>query len=371
MAATITLDFSPYKAWSLAATLRSISGTGGASRIELKPASPFSGDPEFDSSSLSAWTQANSANASTIDANTTQKGKLYIRCNATNTDWSGATQTAPFVNQTLSGDRDIYGQVQVGDGRDFHNVRLGAQSTSNANHWINFGFISISAGLGTRNPGLWKRNTVNSVSTDSAIDFATGSNLLGGLVWLRIKRVTNDFSGYYSLDGGLNWTQISTTQTRSDFSADAKYGLIVAPANTANACSGSCDFLRTWPPYDTGTPLASLVLDSGFAGTTWTMSTFQDVVNPLMEYAPYSQIGFGTITYDYGASDSNPPSLTGSYYSTATMQGKSNPSGRYFKLSAKFTATNGYEMTSFCGATINGSVSLPRVGVNQSPLVAV
>jgi hypothetical protein len=172
-------------------------------------------------------------------------------------------------------------------------------------------------------------------------------------VFVRLKRGTNTFTHYYSLDG-FNWSLIGS-HTNNAFSADQKLGASWANASTT-AITGTLDFIRNWPPYDTTSPSASIVIDSGSSGTAWGMSSFIGLENPYMEYAPYSQIGFGTVKYQFGASDTNPPTLNGTWLSLATIQAQSNPTGRYFKLSVQLNATNGYEFTAFAGGSIQATI---------------
>lgn len=342
--------FIPADGHSLAATLREITDAGGAGvRVELKPQSPFAGDPEFDSTDLSAWTQVNGANADAINAHTTVLGHLYINANATNSNWNGATRTGPFVHQTLIGDFDVYTRVYYGRTVDAHKVSLLAQSTSDDTDWIT-GYLFDSAGVLTQNV----RSTVNDASSDSGNVATAGLFDKGGFVYLRLVRAGNNFSGYRSFDG-KTWTQIGSTVARADFSSDAKVGIMNAPINTSNVFASANDFMRTWPPYVTTSPVGSVVIDSGVSGTTWDMSTFDALINMYQEYNPQVQIGFGTLKYKYGAGESDPPSLNGSYLTEAQMQAEADPVGRYFKLEVQYISANGYEQASFNGATIDGA----------------
>ena len=353
--------FIPADGHSLAATLREITDAGGAGvRVELKPQTPFAGDPEFDSSDLSAWTQANSANADAINADT-KKSHLQIDSNATSTNWSDATRSGPFVHQTLSGDFDVYTRVQLGDIRDNHGVYLLAQSTSDATDWICV-FMLVSGGVGVAHTLLVFRSTVNSATaSQTVVNVSADQYTFAGNVYFRMKRASNDFSTYYSFNGS-SWTQIGATTTRSDFSSDQKLGGAAITANTANACVVAFDFLRTWPPYVTTSPVGSVVIDSGVNGTTWDMSTFDALVNMYQEYNPQSQIGFGTLKFKYGALDTNPPSLNGSYLTETQMQAETDPVGRYFKLEVQYISANGYEQASFNGATIDASFAMAGAG---------
>lgn len=363
--ATITLSI-PTFGHTLAGTLRQILDAGGnAVRIETKPQSPFAGDPEFDSSSLSAWTQVNGANATLIDANATKKSHLRIACNANSSNWQASTRTSPYVYQVVSGNFDVYAHVTFGTLRDFAHVGIMAQSTGNNSNWFGslFYFDSSVAYL----EGVQK-STVSDVSTNSSTNIFSSSSTTAAEAWgipiyLRLNRVTNDFRAWYSLDG-LNWTAIGSAVTRGDFSSDARVGIVVGTANTLNATIGSCDFLRTWPPYDTTSPTSSVILDSGLNGTTWGMSSFLAFINEYKEFSPYSQIGFGTLKYQYGASDSSPPTLNGTWLSQASMQAQSNPSGRYFKLAVQYNSPDGYELCSFAGGSIQATIS---GGVKRRP----
>jgi hypothetical protein len=276
--------FIPPYGHSLAATLREITEEGGvAVRVELKPQSPFSGDPEFDSTDLSAWTQTNSANADAINAHTGRKSKLLIDTNATSCSWSNATRTGPFVHQTVSGDFDIYTRINLGNLDTLANgpnrqIGLLAQSTSDARDWFAVRLLLIRNSTASYFDIISTADDVTTASGATGDGFPANQFILGD-VFLRLKRSGNNFSAFYSFDGN-NWTQIGADTARADFSADQKLGAaVIAHADVQNTAVYAWDFLRTWPPYVTTSPVGSVVLDSGFAGTAWDMSTFNALVN--------------------------------------------------------------------------------------------
>ena len=344
--------FIPPSGHSLGSGLRQLLDAGGnAFRVELVPASPFSGDPEFDSSSLSAWTQSNSANATTIDSNTTLQSHLFMDVNANNSKWNVGTTSGPAVYQVVSGDFDIYTVVKVGGFSSFNLAGLLAQSTSLATDYI----LNGAETRASKSLTFDSETTDNGVSTDTEVTFPSKAFSVASMVYLRLKRAANTFTTYYSFNG-KTWTQLRS-DVRNDFSANANLGVFISPLNAANTLAAAFDFIRTWPPYSTSTPVSSVVLDSGAAGTVWTMSTFTALTNPYAEFNPQAQIGYGSLAYQYGAGESNPPSLNGSDLTQAQMQAQSNPTGRYFKLQVKYTSANGYEQASFLGGNITGTMS--------------
>ena len=91
----------PPSGHSLGAGLRELLDAGGSvCRIELAPQSPFAGDPEFRSSSLAAWTIANSGKADVLDANTTVPDHLAIHQAAGQSSvWFGNGRDGPYAHQ--------------------------------------------------------------------------------------------------------------------------------------------------------------------------------------------------------------------------------------------------------------------------------
>lgn len=353
----------PADGHTLAATLREMTDAGGDGvEVQLKPASPFSGDPEFDSSDLSAWSQANTSNATTIDANTSLKNHLFFDLNGNNSDWYNSTTSGPFVYQTISGNFDVYARVAYGEARNYHAIRILAQSTSTSNDFVGIALARDSANTPST-PRFHLISSNNGTNNVDASTYATDGVLIGRHIYIRMKRTTNDFSCYYSVDG-VSWTQLTSSPvTRSDFSSDANLGITANTSNTSNRCKASCDFIRTWPPYDTSSPVSSIVVDSGASGTVWDMSTFNALVNASREDGGYrATVRLGTLKYQYGAGESSPPSLNGSHLTEAQMQSEGDPTGRYFKLQVQYNSANGYELASFHGATITASLT-SRIGV--------
>ncbi len=365
MGATETILIPPY-GHTLAGTLRAINANAIASRIELAPQSPFAGDPEFDSSSLAAWTTLNGANADTLDANTV-KSRLRINLNATNSDWYDGVRTGPFLYQVISGNFDVYTKVEIGTHADYHSVRIHAQSTSDARDWISVGILAQSVAPQVR---LIYESTVNDATT-LGVDTAAAANTrtTGGAVYFRLKRTSNDFAGYVSYDG-VNWTTL-TTVTRADFSSDARLGACCGTGgSTANSLEVAWDFLRSWPPYVTTSPVSTLVLDSGANGTTWTPSTFAALENPPLDpFGIQDTIGRGTLKYRLAASDTNPPTLAGGTLTEAQVQALAVITGRYLHIEVTYISANGYELAAFAGAKIQRTINLGAARLVNGGLV--
>ncbi len=350
MSITLTFPIVPQlSGWSLPGTVRGIKdANGNFVRHELAPQSPFAGYPEFDNSDLSAWSIANNGHLAVVDANTTQKDFLYLAANADDVQMESGNHIATRYYQAITGDFDVYSRIQFGNDIGIQGVWLSAFATDGSENWFagalyfNVNKINaISRGVGTGG------NTFNT-EIDPGKRFGFG--------YIRVRRSGNTFSGYYSFDG-VTWTQQGGSLTLSGMTSSANVGLCITTYNTGATSKGWIDFIRTWPPYDTASPSSSIVIDSGSNGTVWTMSTFQDYLNEYKEYSPQYQIGFGTLAYQYGAGDNSPPALNGSWLSTASMQGQSNPMGRYFKLAVQFNSANGYQLADFNGATIQGAIS--------------
>jgi hypothetical protein len=369
----ITFDFTPRLTWTLANTIRQIlDANGNAVRLELDPQqnAKYFTDGEFDttqtysSSPMGAWSVQNGTNASGIDENTTIKSQLYCGLNG-GTAWTDyGTLTAPFIYRDISGNFDVY--TRVGFGNDVAistgglRVSLYCQSTSASGTSVGNGWQERDDGLFTTGVHLGNVNYTSLTGTGGAANLNSPTSQTiqaGGWLYLRIDRTGNVFTCYWSTDG-FNWYG-ANAYTVASFSSDCYVGITVSLDSTVSSlAAGMCDFLRPWPPYDQTGPLASYVMDSGKSGSTWQRSSFQDYLNEYEEFAPYSDIGFGTLTYDSGASDTpGSQTLTGTYRTTSQMQAQSDQTGRYFELSVKFTSPNGYQLPKFCGASINASTS--------------
>lgn len=346
----------PASGHTLSAGLRELTAENGETyRIELAPQSVFAGDPEFLSSDLSDWTIVNGTNH-TIDANTTALDRLAITPTTIDaTVWFNNSRTGPFIYQILDGDFDVYMNCSTGptygnpDG--FWNAGFMTQSTSDDTDWLECSWE-------TRTGGKFRvTTTVNDATTEylGATNWSAGDvgAWIGGMNYLRIARVGNDISTYGWLQGSTGF-ELLRTITRSDYSTDTRIGLVFysSNGNTTNPVV-LCDFIRNWPPYLTTEPTSDIVIDSGADDTIWDMSTFLPVTNPYQEYNTQPQIGFGSISYQYGAGNSNPPALNGSDLTEAQMQAEVDPTGRYFRLQVKYTSPTGIEEASFQGASIH------------------
>ena len=161
---------------------------------------------------------------------------------------------------------------------------LVAQSTSDDRDWL---LITLTPN-GSLAAWWWKSTVDNAAAVNTVTNLSANAQVLGGDVYLRLRRVGNVFSSFYSMDGAA-WTQVGSSATRNDFSSDARVGLASGSLNTAGACTASCDFLRSWPPYVTTSQVGSVVIDSGVDGTVWDMSTFDALANMYQEFNPQNQ----------------------------------------------------------------------------------
>ena len=357
MAVTETILVPAY-GHTLAGTLREINANSIASRIELSPSSPWT-NGEFDSTDLSELTQQNAANADFINANTTRKGHLVINNNASDTrhiHGLAGYPGAPFVYKAKTGDFDVYTRISHGDFRGSHHPGIACQDAAETTTKI-VEFYIFDNGFNDHRGDLF-----DYIGGDSfANAMAANREVFGGFVWIRLKRVTDTFTGYYSVDGGVTWIEPVAAKTLSGISAtNQKLGLYSGSYNTANTLQASFDFFRNWPPYVTTSPVSTLVLDSGAAGTVWTPSTFAALENaPLDPFGIQDTIGYGTLKYRIAASETNPPTLSGATLTEASVQALAAITGRYLKIEVTFISANGYELASFAGAKIQRTIQRP------------
>jgi hypothetical protein len=350
---------------ALASVLRQVlNADGRVVRVETKPQSPFAGDPEFDTdldllAAPGVWTVENGANADAITSNSTLKGRLYVNLNATNTLYAGATRTGVGVRQVLAGNFSVYQRVEVGDLRDFHQVGWIAQSTSDSRDWVRLVLVA-SLSSSSFAAACAVDTTVDNVTTTNALtNTPSNERVLGGATYLRLDRSGNNFSAYVCFDG-KTWTQIGTTVTRADFSADASVGLTTTTQNTANAETVASDFFRTWPPYATTSPVSARVYDGQVAGAQWGLAAFAPVAG---DYDPLqAQIGVGSLKYRLAASDTNPPVPAGFWLTEAGVQALGTLPGRHLALEVQYISPNGYELPRFLGAG-GVTLSLPSGGL--------
>lgn len=357
MGATETILIPPY-GHTLAGTLREILANTIASRIELKPQSLWT-NGEFDSSDLSQLTQTNASAADTIDANTTVKGHLYINNNATNAQ---RPNTAPWVNLGASGDFNVYTRIQFSGFKEYHHAWIGQYTDSS-----NFAYVYLywsSAGGGVLIADMFLEGV-----SETPLTIAANTMLIAGPLLLRLERVSNTFTGYYSTNHGLTWITIGSG-TDAGITSGSPLGIGSSSFNTLNVLASAFDFFRNWPPYVTTSPVSTLVLDSGAAGTTWTPSTFVALENPYAtDGGVVATLGLGTLKYRLAAGESNPPTLSGSALTEAQVQALSPITGRYLKIEVTFISANGYELAAFAGAKIQRTINLGAARLVNGGLV--
>ena len=355
MSVTETILIPPY-GHTLAATLREINANGIASRIELKPQTVFAGNTEWDSTDLSAWTQTNSANADVIDANTTRPGRLHVNLNATAVEWINGDRSAVFVNQSFSGDFDIYTDADVGNMVGNHFIGFVAQSSTVATTWERLILLCVPT-LSDTYFVFRDRCIADARTTVGGFGNEVNTPFFGAKVWLRLVRIGTNMTCYYSTNAGFTWNACGASFDQSTFPSALKVGIVVGNANTANKCVASVGPIRNWKPYVTTSPVAALVLDSGVPGAIWTPSTFAALENPPTDpFGIQSILGYGTFKYRLAAGESNPPTLSGAALTEAQVQALSPITGRYLNIEVTFISANGYELASWAGAKINRTI---------------
>lgn len=332
-----------------ASTVREFGG-----RTELAPQSPFAGDPEFDSSDLTAWTKLNSGSATTFDAQTTRKGYLTIAPNTNSLDWQGSTRSSPVLYQSITGDFDVYARASIGPqdtGATGHTTSLAGivcQNGADATNWV-----AVFNGWRPNGPLVWKETAAS--STSLTITYPPAHKVdVGGLIYLRLKRASGVFSAYTGWDG-VNWTQITNPASPTTFTGACNLGVTLSCDNGTTS-TYQFDFIRNTLPYDTASPTSSIVLGPFGSGTIWDPSTFAPEENPYQEFEPYSQIGFGTLKYQIGAGDSSPPTLNGTWLDAAGIQALSTLTGSYLKLAVQYNSAAGYDLVRFGGAAITAAL---------------
>lgn len=311
------------------------------SHTELAPTSPFP-NSEFESSDLSLWAISNPTGGN-IDANTTKKSNLYLT--------SLANGKAPFIYNNLAGDFDVYTRLSGGPS-NYGAQLLMAQSPSNPT-------IGVAVGSNSGNPFI---ETLNPL-TITTLPKASGQLDYGGPTFLRLARSGSVFSGYVSWDGAT-WLLIDNPTSFAD--ATANVGVqILSSANATLAC----DFMRAWPPYATSGPVSSILLGPLPPGTRWDTSTFQPYENPTYEIDYCNQIGFGSLSYQIGASDDASPTLNGTYLSAADIARLGVLTGSYLALKVRYTSLFGYDNCRFAGGTIEAFAGITtRITTPQPPI---
>jgi hypothetical protein len=327
-------------------------------RTELAPQGALA-DAECDTTqswssggSLGAWSLSNTSNLAALDENTTRKSMLYLSVNAG--QWEAAGATAPILYQALTGDFDLIARVACGKAKNANPsfVALGCIDPSHANNFVWVADVAGDTNSGFSNT-VYYRSCVSGTATDTKI--APVQPDLGGTVFLRLKRASGTVSGYIGNDGA-NWTTINSGVSRSDLPSTINVGVGLCDYGSTSGVVGWCDFVRNTLPFDTTSPTSSIVLDSGATGTSWTPSSFAPTENPAQEFEPYSQVGFGTLRYQIGASDTNSATYNGSWLSASGIQALSTLTGRYLFLEVQYNSAHGYDTARFAGATIGASV---------------
>lgn len=352
---------------TLAATLRQ-----KAAWTELAPQCALA-DGEFETAqtwstgtAFGSWTLLNGANLLALDEHTTWKSKLYLsHVSTTGTHFFNAQTNAPLLYQSLTGDFDLQAAVSVGPVRDYASVGLLAVNPSTLTEHCD---VTVQANDGgsnvTGNPNavFSGASTHSSTTTYSTSSVGPKQWYMGGFIFVRLKRSGSTgtgggtFSSYYSFDG-KTWTLLRSDTRGTDMPQTLWVGPWMLTATAIANATALIEYVRNTLPYDMTSPSSSIVLDSGAGGTTWDPSTFTPNENPSAEFEPYSTIGFGTLKYQIGASDTNPPTLNGTWLSASGIQALGTLTGRYLKLAVQYNSAAGYDIARFGGATITATVT--------------
>jgi hypothetical protein len=313
--------------------------------LTLKPHTDFPGSSADDIASPSpGWTWLNS---SALTSATRNGGALTLTENTTNTDWTGATQTAPFRYRTMVlGRRHARFVCRVTSNADATAEGIGILMARDS-------ALGTSMALRLRNSG----GTLNVVLTNASTTVTSASVTSGQAtagVWLMLEVIDGAAYGWYSTtnqatppSGYASWTYIGTIAW-GVFDA-VRVGLNSKTGNTSGTHVSSClywsDALATAPgpwfdaplgggSYSASGPAITLVAshDLGSASATINDTTLQNVLTAIVNARGWDA-GAWTFSAVRGSS-ANP--AAGSYAAAASVT--VSGSGRYFALHAKCTS---------------------------------
>jgi hypothetical protein len=161
---------------------------------------------------ITSWAKLGQQVFTAVDVGTTTVGSYSVQGDTHTIQGSGddiwsSSDGMRFVYFQITGDATITAQVL-----SLTNTNAHAKACLMMRKDLAVGALTVEAvakPVATSLLGFDHRSTVN---TNTVGENSVNSPLPNDTVWLRVTRVGNDFSGYYSNDG-LNFTQMGTTQT--------------------------------------------------------------------------------------------------------------------------------------------------------------
>ena len=138
----------------------------------------------------------------------------------------GSSDQFNFASESLTGDGEIIAKVDSLDNTDYW-----AKACVMFRDSLNPSSASCRRDRSLRRTA-WNSN--GGPATD-AYAASTPENIINAPVWVKLTRVGNDFSAYYSTDG-VTWIQLGTTQ-HIDMQETIQAGLAVTAHNNGSLCT--------------------------------------------------------------------------------------------------------------------------------------
>jgi hypothetical protein len=168
----------------------------------------------------------NAGSASTFNASTSSAGKLRIATTATDVRWEHGNATGPFLFKNITGDFDAQTQVTAMTHGFAHAATIMARIGNLADAGGGEDWVQVFADRGFNI--VRQRRTDGSASANVQSAWAETFP-----VWLRLTRVGNTFSTYFSVIDNVTWTSIST-DVRADMAGlPVQLGLTMATYNVS------------------------------------------------------------------------------------------------------------------------------------------
>lgn len=173
-----------------------------------------------DGAKANGWLVRNTANATTMDVNTSNAGYMTISPNSTNSGIAAASITGPYAYKLFTGDFDI--ETAVVDNADAPNEQAGLLVSSNSNEALHIYIINYFSTV----------QNVASRSSNGTTEATVGTDVVSSQQRFRVTRVGDVFTFYRKASAGDAWTNHGSV-SRSDLGSSVRIGLYAAPANTS------------------------------------------------------------------------------------------------------------------------------------------
>ncbi len=143
------------------------------------------------------WYALNMTKASSADVDVSQFGSLWLETTSSETEWAGTNRDGPYLYKKISGDFDVYTRVEVGNTREGGLMGILCQEDQDGDSWLFF--------ARTRKPGEDIKLVLQSSIDGSQEPSITVEN--PDPRYLRMQRVGDLFTLYYSEDENANWVE--------------------------------------------------------------------------------------------------------------------------------------------------------------------